>query len=82
MSKDDNPRYWKLIKSFEDITGVPVLLNTSFNENEPIVCNPEEAIQCFVRANIDLLVLGNYIVIRQNIMENELDTSEPQEGKL
>ena len=82
MNKNDNPRYWKLLKAFEKITGVPVLLNTSFNENEPMVCNPEEAIRCFVRANIDILVLGNHIVMRQNTTENKLETPDPQEGKL
>jgi carbamoyltransferase len=44
VSRDANPRYWKLIKAFEEQTGVPVVLNTSFNDNEPIVCKPEEAI--------------------------------------
>ena len=82
VNKNDNPRYWKLLKAFEKITGVPVLLNTSFNENEPMVCNPEEAIRCFVRANIDILVLGNHIVMRQNTTENKLETPDPQEGKL
>ena len=47
VDRDENPRYWKLIKEFENLTGVPVLLNTSFNENEPVVCTPEEAINCF-----------------------------------
>ena len=55
------PRYWQVIKSFEDLTGVPVVLNTSFNENEPIVCTPEEAIDCFVRTKMDALVIGNYV---------------------
>ena len=56
------PRYWQVIKSFEDLTGVPVVLNTSFNENEPIVCTPEEAIDCFLRTKMDALVIGNYVV--------------------
>ena len=59
-----NPLYWKLIKAFEDKTGVPVLLNTSFNENEPIVCTPEEAVDCFSRTKMDVLVLGEYWVER------------------
>lgn len=54
--------YWQLIKEFENLTGVPVVLNTSFNENEPIVCNPEEAIECFLRTKMDTLVIGNYMV--------------------
>lgn len=49
VGREQNPRYWKLIKEFEDLTGVPVLLNTSFNENEPVVCTPTEAVNCFLR---------------------------------
>jgi carbamoyltransferase len=56
------PRYWRLIKAFEQLTGVPVLLNTSFNDNEPIVCRPEEAIECFLRTRMDALALGNHLV--------------------
>jgi carbamoyltransferase len=62
VHRDTNPRYWQLIKSFEELTGVPVVLNTSFNENEPIVNTPQEAIDCFVRTKMDVLVLGNHIV--------------------
>ena len=62
VSRDDNERYWRLIKGFGKITGAPVLLNTSFNENEPIVCSPDEAIDCFLRTKMDVLVLGNYFV--------------------
>ena len=62
VRKEDNPLYWRLIKEFENITGVPMLLNTSFNENEPIVCRPKEAIDCFLRTKMDTLVLGNYLV--------------------
>src|SRR5439155_11033337 len=57
-----NPLYWKLIKSFADLSGVPVLLNTSFNENEPIVHRPSEALDCFLRTKMDVLVLGNYAI--------------------
>jgi carbamoyltransferase len=57
-----NPLYWRLIKAFADRTGVPVLLNTSFNENEPIVCRPEEAIDCFLRTKMDVLAVGNYLI--------------------
>jgi carbamoyltransferase len=59
-----NPRYWKLIHEFERQTGVPVVLNTSFNDNEPIVCKPEEAIGCFERTQMDVLVLGDFLVTR------------------
>jgi carbamoyltransferase len=62
VAKDENLRYWKLIKAFENLTGVPVLLNTSFNENEPVVCKPEEAINCFLRTKMDVLAVGNYMV--------------------
>ena len=62
VSRAVNPRYWRLIREFANLTGVPVVLNTSFNENEPIVCQPEEAIECFLRTKMDVLVLGNTIV--------------------
>jgi carbamoyltransferase len=65
VDRASDPRYWKLIRAFETITGVPVLLNTSFNENEPIVCTPSEAVDCFLRTKMDLLVLGNIIVERR-----------------
>jgi carbamoyltransferase len=59
-----NPRYHRLISEFAKLTGVPVLLNTSFNEDEPIVMTPEQAIDTFTRTRMDLLVLGNRIVSR------------------
>ena len=59
-----NPRYARLIQSFRDITGVPMVLNTSFNENEPVVCRPEEAIDCFLRTKMDVLVLGDTLIQR------------------
>jgi carbamoyltransferase len=59
-----NPRYYALIEAFEAITGVPMVLNTSFNENEPVVCRPQEALDCFLRSRMDLLVLGDHIVAR------------------
>jgi len=62
VSRDVNPLYWQLIKAFETETGTPVVLNTSFNENEPIVCTPDEAIDCFQRTRMDALVVGNYLV--------------------
>ncbi|MEI8175595.1 MAG: carbamoyltransferase [Candidatus Omnitrophota bacterium] len=62
VSRADNPLYWKLIKEFEAITGVPVLLNTSFNENEPIVNTPQEALECFLRTKMDCIALGPYLV--------------------
>lgn len=65
VSKDANPRYYGLIKSFQSLTGVPMLLNTSFNENEPIVCQPSEAIECFLRTKMDILVLENWVFLRK-----------------
>jgi carbamoyltransferase len=59
-----NPRYWGLIREFANLTGVPVVLNTSFNDNEPIVCRPEEAIDCFLRTKMDALVLGDVLIRR------------------
>jgi carbamoyltransferase len=59
-----NARYHRLIAAFGEITGVPILLNTSFNENEPVVCRPEEALNCFLRTKMDVLVLGDFLVER------------------
>ncbi|TAJ25809.1 MAG: carbamoyltransferase [Reyranella sp.] len=59
-----NPRYARLISAFRDLTGVPIVLNTSFNENEPVVCKPEEAIDCFLRTKMDVLVLGDTLIQR------------------
>jgi carbamoyltransferase len=64
VRREDNPLYWKVIKEFENMTHVPVVLNTSFNENEPIVCKPREALDCFLRTKMDVLVLGNYFIRR------------------
>ncbi len=64
VHRQTNPRYHALISEFYRRTGVPMVLNTSFNENEPIVCRPEEAIDCFLRTKIDLLVLENVVIRR------------------
>jgi carbamoyltransferase len=58
------PRYWRLINEFERLTGVPIVLNTSFNENEPIVMSPADAVETFEKTKMDLLVLGNHVVRR------------------
>lgn len=58
------PRYWSLIHAFGERTGTPVVLNTSFNENEPIVSTPTEAVDCFVRTKMDALALGNFVVVK------------------
>ena len=65
VSARTNPTYYTLIKEFERITGVPVVLNTSFNENEPIVDTPEQALDCFMRTRMDAIVLHNAVVRRQ-----------------
>jgi len=64
VSLRTNPRYWKLIRAFEERTGVPMVLNTSFNENEPIVNTPAEALDCFLRTRMDRLVLGDVVLSR------------------
>ena len=64
VSRTLNQRYYQLISDFAELTGVPVVLNTSFNENEPIVCTPQEAIDCFLKTRMDVLYLGNYAVRR------------------
>ena len=66
VSRTSNPLYWKLLRVFGDQTGVPVVLNTSFNDNEPIVCRPEEALDCFRRTQMDVLVMGNFILQKKS----------------
>ncbi len=65
VHKETNPRYYRLIEHFRDLTGIPVVLNTSFNENEPIVCYGNEALDCFLRTKMDVLVLGNFFLERK-----------------
>lgn len=62
--KDTNPLYYLLIEKFFTLTGVPMVLNTSFNENEPVVCQPQEALDCFLRTKMDILVIGNFFIER------------------
>ncbi len=64
VSKRTNPLYHALISRFCEKTGVPIVLNTSLNENEPIVRTPAEAINCFLRTDMDVLVLGPHVVDR------------------
>jgi carbamoyltransferase len=64
VTRELNPKYYRLIESFHKLTGVPIVLNTSFNENEPIVCTPRDAIECFLKTRIDVLYLGNCAVRR------------------
>jgi carbamoyltransferase len=64
VARDENPMYYDLISAFHRKTGIPVILNTSFNENEPIVCTPEEAIDCFQRTRMDVLGIGSFLVVK------------------
>ena len=66
-----NPRYHRLIETFRDLTGVPMVLNTSFNENEPVVCSPAEALDCFLRTRMDVLVLGDTLIERRGFAWRE-----------
>jgi len=61
VTREENPVYYDLIRAFERKTGIPVVLNTSFNENEPIVCSPDEAIDCFKRTRMDVLAIGPFV---------------------
>jgi carbamoyltransferase len=63
VSRADNPLYWDMITHFERLTGVPMVLNTSFNDNnEPIVCTPEDAIACSLKSDVDALAIGRFWV--------------------
>ena len=66
VSREMNPRYYQLISDFSELTGVAVVLNTSFNENEPIVCTPRHAIDCFLKTRMDVLYIGNHAVRRKS----------------
>ena len=64
VHEQTNERYFNLIKAFNKITNVPMVLNTSFNENEPVVCSPDQALSTFVRTQMDCLVMGNWMIRR------------------
>jgi carbamoyltransferase len=76
VSRRSNPRYWNLISAFARVSGVPMLLNTSFNENEPIVLRPQEALDCFLRTHMDVIVMGSHVVERAAV------TSSSQAGRV
>jgi carbamoyltransferase len=65
VTRETNPLYYGLIEAFRAVTGVPMVLNTSFNENEPVVCRPQEALECFLRTKMDVLVMGHFVVARR-----------------
>jgi carbamoyltransferase len=75
VARDENPLYYDLIQAFYRRTGLPVVLNTSFNENEPIVCEPEEAIDCFRRTKMDVLAIGSHLVIKERNAHNVKEPS-------
>ena len=70
VSREENELYYDLIYRFGNLTGIPVLLNTSFNENEPVVCKPEEAVSCFLRTRMDFLVIGSFFCTRDNMVSH------------
>jgi len=67
VTRESNPLYTALIEAFRALTGVPMVLNTSFNENEPVVCKPGEALDCFLRTRMDVLVMGEWVVQRDAV---------------
>ena len=83
VHENTNPRYYKLLKAFERITGCGLLVNTSFNvRSEPIVCSPEDAYRCFMRTAIDILVLENCLLYKTDQKPLESDTNWQQEFEL
>jgi carbamoyltransferase len=83
VSENVNPRMFSVLKAFEALTGCPLLVNTSFNvRGEPIVCTPEDAYRCFMRTEIDALVMGNYILYRAEQLPIETDDSWKKEYEL
>ena len=64
VTKEINPDFYILIEKFSELSKVPIVLNTSFNENEPIVCSPKNALDCFFRTNMDFLVLNDFIIYK------------------
>jgi carbamoyltransferase len=83
VEREVNLLYWKLIHKFEEVTGVPVLLNTSFNENEPIVQAPAQAIDCFLRTRMDVLSIGGFVLHKKEnvrLSENREAFAELQRG--
>lgn len=79
VTREENPLYYDLISAFHRKTGIPVILNTSFNENEPIVCTPEEAIDCFQRTRMDVLAIGSHVITKaEQNGETALSASAPK----
>jgi carbamoyltransferase len=76
VSRATNPRYHRLIETFRALTGIPMVLNTSFNENEPVVCKPEEALDCFLRTNMDVLVINDTFISRSTQATFDFDETK------
>jgi carbamoyltransferase len=81
VTREENPMYYDLISAFHRKTGVPVILNTSFNENEPIVCTPEEAIDCFQRTRMDVLAIGTFLVVKPRQSEEVVAASAVEKSR-
>jgi len=73
VKKEINPLFWGLIYEFNKLTGVPVVLNTSFNENEPIVMTPKHAVNCFLRTGLDVLAIGNFLILKEELIKTMKD---------
>jgi carbamoyltransferase len=83
VNKETNPRYWQLINEFKQQTGYGVVVNTSFNvRGEPIVCTPDDAFRCFMRTEIDYLVIGNFFFDKMEQGELKEDSNWKEEFKL
>ena len=83
VSKKTNPRYYKLINAFKQNTGCPTIVNTSFNvRGEPIVCTPQDAFRCFMRTEMDVLVLQNQLLLKNEQINAEQDETWKQEFDL
>jgi carbamoyltransferase len=83
VNKDVNPSYWQLINDFKKLTGYGIIVNTSFNvRGEPIVCTPDDGYRCFMRTEIDYLVMGNYLFDKKDQETLKHDTNWKEEFKL
>ena len=83
VNEKNNPRYYKLIKAFKQKTGCPTIVNTSFNvRGEPIVCTPQDAYRCFMRTEMDVLVLQNQILMKSEQPKNDINETWEEEFEL
>ena len=83
IREDDHPVFYRIISEFDKLTGCPVIVNTSFNvRGEPIVCSPQDAYRCFMRTNMDWLVLGNCVIDKKDQKSGDNDTSWMKEFEL